>query len=779
MLLKFNKFLVLLVLQFVLSFFYNISYAGRTVNINSPIPADTFIATNGTDSNNYSTPFRLDSNNNILNLNAASTATSVICGGTGQGYVDDIADPTNLLGNTSNNKLNINCDLSDTGHFLIGGITSTGTASSNTVNVYGTGEGTNLIFGGCAFCSGSAENNTINIYKDFSSESVYGGMVAIGTSSFNRVNVFSKLNIGTAGKESVIYGGNVYTYGIANNNSVYISGNIHSEENLAIYGGSVDAHGIANNNGVYISGSVESERDIKIIGGRAVDTEGNIVRISGKIASRGIITIVGGEAHTNVVNNKIIIYETAEIPENCALYGGLSLSGNTIFSGNSLEISFNKSSRIIGTISNFQSYKFILLEGPRSGDTILSFDNSNGLNSTFDVSDIDITILLPPNALNLGDTVLMHCDSGFTASTGYVSSSTLPGMYKGSAVECRSKFNLALSDNGKDVVATLLSKEVEARAEAKSYIEGVCGALAFVNQGGDIIAEKIMKEAWNNISSERLEAFGGVTYGNIKYKRGLNVEVKGIGVVAGVGKKKERQGAAYGVFCEYGNGDYRAQDKFGSVEVEGRGDNGYIGVGVLGRVEIGERLEERRGDGLYVEGSMRVGSSKVDYKTCDIEVTGAVERGEVKYNYNTGYVGVHICCGYGYKVSEKTKIEGSGRCKYTLQRGKEIELATKERVKFEEATSNRINIGVKGEYEVKGGIKTYIVLRGEQELNGEVKGKAEGKAIEGVKLEGLTGGGEVGMSMNISEKLMMEIIGECFVGKREGLSGMVKVKYAI
>jgi hypothetical protein len=33
--------------------------------------------------------------------------------------------------------------------------------------------------------------------------------------------------------------------------------------------------------------------------------------------------------------------------------------------------------------------------------------------------------------------------------------------------------------------------------------------------------------------------------------------------------------------------------------------------------------------------------------------------------------------------------------------------------------------------------------------------------------------------MDINERLSMEIRGECFVGKREGLLGTVKVKYAI
>ncbi|MDR1474346.1 MAG: hypothetical protein LBS38_01480, partial [Endomicrobium sp.] len=97
--------------------------------------------------------------------------------------------------------------------------------------------------------------------------------------------------------------------------------------------------------------------------------------------------------------------------------------------------------------------------------------------------------------------------------------------------------------------------------------------------------------------------------------------------------------------------------------------------------------------------------------------------------------------------------------------------------KFEGVMSNRIRVGVKGEYEGK--VNPYIGIGLEEELSGEIKAKAEGKEIEKVSLEGVTMIGEVGVKMDISERLKVEVIGECFAGKREGLLGMVKVKYAI
>jgi hypothetical protein len=96
----------------------------------------------------------------------------------------------------------------------------------------------------------------------------------------------------------------------------------------------------------------------------------------------------------------------------------------------------------VGTIARFQNYKFTLLEGIKTGDTILSFAESAD-QSLFDVDGIGITILLSPKTgLNVGDRVAIHCDSGFKGS---VSSSTLVGVYNTLALECRSEFGLAIS----------------------------------------------------------------------------------------------------------------------------------------------------------------------------------------------------------------------------------------------------------------------------------------------------------------------------------------------
>ncbi|MDR2399609.1 MAG: hypothetical protein LBD61_04195, partial [Endomicrobium sp.] len=137
--------------------FYNISFAGKTVNIDFKIPDDACVAANGDDSNNYSIPFEKDSNDNILNLNVTPGARCFICGGAGQGEVVDPNKPESLLGDVRNNTLNVNCNIDDD-CYLCGGVTSTGTVSRNTVNVYGGGGVCRecAVIGGGIFSSGCA-----------------------------------------------------------------------------------------------------------------------------------------------------------------------------------------------------------------------------------------------------------------------------------------------------------------------------------------------------------------------------------------------------------------------------------------------------------------------------------------------------------------------------------------------------------------------------------------------------------------------------------------------
>jgi hypothetical protein len=201
-------------------------------------------------------------------LNVTPQTLCYICGGAGkgEGFKPSNLKPLLLLGDVRNNTLNINCNINDYCN-LYGGLTSSATVSRNTVNVYAVSPSTEVvIYGGYVFDLGCAENNTVNIYKDFSCESVFGGLVSNGTSSFNTVNVFSNLNI-SRGFDGGVSGGRVTTNnGISMNNSVNVYGSITAQGEVNIFGGDAYVAGSANDNRVNISGTIESKGDLSIYG---------------------------------------------------------------------------------------------------------------------------------------------------------------------------------------------------------------------------------------------------------------------------------------------------------------------------------------------------------------------------------------------------------------------------------------------------------------------------------------------------------------------------------
>ncbi|MDR2399776.1 MAG: hypothetical protein LBD61_05050, partial [Endomicrobium sp.] len=391
-----KKILCLIVWNVVVVCYYNISYAGKTVNIDVEVSSAGFYAANGEERNNYGTPFRQESNDNILNLNVTPGTNCYICGGAGKGEVFDFINPnfllmadrgysdfTNqnyLLGDVKENKLNIYCNVDD-GCFFVGGVTSTGTVAKNSVNVYGAGgSAESLIFGGLVFCSGCVENNTVNIYNDFSGRCIVGGIGLgddTGDSNFNIVNIFSSSNIaehlwgggvsfdGTCiGNKVDVYGsitmqggelecayidgGHICTNGSAERNSVTILGTIQFLQDLKIYGGYVYNEGSSNGNSVNISGTIHSRQGLRIFGGH-IGTYGyangiasrNSVNISGSIESKeNFLEIFGGyiNSNGNATINSVSISGSIKSDGDLDIRGG-QVAGDGIANNNRVNIS--------------------------------------------------------------------------------------------------------------------------------------------------------------------------------------------------------------------------------------------------------------------------------------------------------------------------------------------------------------------------------------------------------------------------------------------------------
>jgi hypothetical protein len=319
-------------------------------------------------------------------------------------------------------------------------------------------------------------------------------------------------------------------------------------------------------------------------------------------------------------------------------------------------------------------------------------------------------------------------------------------------------FNLSLDSN--DIIATYLKGELVINERSKQYSQG--RGVAFVNQGGYFLAGKGIEEL-EKITGQGIVPFGAVQFGKSKYKTGsdANPNINGYEVLAGIGKnfEYEEDKVVGGVFFEQGGGDYKIDPDF--VQGEAKGNNSYIGAGLLGKLNLGG---DRKIAGLYVDGAVRVGNGKIDYRTSGAWLDLPQE---LKYDYNALYYGLHLRAGYSYKIGDKVEVEGIGRYTFMMQEGKNIKLVD-DNMKFNEVMSHRIRVGVKGKFKVKTKMEAYIGIAGEQELDGEIKAKAlyNGKEypIESLKLAGTIGIGEIGLNYGIGNRWNIGISAEGFLG---------------
>ncbi|MDR2645547.1 MAG: autotransporter outer membrane beta-barrel domain-containing protein [Endomicrobium sp.] len=375
----------------------------------------------------------------------------------------------------------------------------------------------------------------------------------------------------------------------------------------------------------------------------------------------------------------------------------------------------------------------------------------------------------------------MHCGGGFINFDSATFSKVSAEAFKTPLFHVETMVDFSLSSEAQNIIATFLQKNVVLNETSKQYSDGRAAGIAFVNQGGDFLAGRGMGEL-EKITGEGIVPFGAVSFGENKYKKiGSYTNINGYGVLAGIGKKFEygEDKVIGGVLIEHGSGDYKSYNNFFVVEnKEAKGSSSYTGVGVLGKIELGR---DRKIAGLYVEGAVRVGNEKVDYKTSSQGIGLDVNDQEIKYDYNALYYGFHIGAGYSYKINNKLGLEGHGRYTFMRQEGKDVKLID-DNARFNEVMSHRIRVGIKGKYEAKANIELYIGMAGEQELDGEIKANAlynKEYPIESIKLGGVTGIGELGLKYSIGNRWKIDISGEGFVGNREGLLGSCRLSYFI
>jgi outer membrane autotransporter protein len=271
-------------------------------------------------------------------------------------------------------------------------------------------------------------------------------------------------------------------------------------------------------------------------------------------------------------------------------------------------------------------------------------------------------------------------------------------------------------------------------------------------------------------SSQGVASFGALGGGSHRYETGSHVNSNGFSLVAGLCRKNDfREGRlTSGVFLECGSGNYTTHNDFSHLgNVCGRGSIKYFGCGLLERFDFGRAGE----GGFYVEGSERVGRTRLNFDSPDLG-------SEISYNSRSLYYGLHLGGGYGMKISEVIWMDVHCRYLWTHQNGDKLRLADGREAEYDDVNSHRVQMGAKLLYKVENLVDLHVSGYYEHGFDGRMGSKVQGVSLESPRLGGHSLQLETGATYS-RNGFSVSLGVEGYVGNHRGLQGKLQVSYCL
>ena len=268
----------------------------------------------------------------------------------------------------------------------------------------------------------------------------------------------------------------------------------------------------------------------------------------------------------------------------------------------------------------------------------------------------------------------------------------------------------------------------------------------------------------SNMAPDGTSTFASMGGGVGRYKTGSHVDTHTWSAVVAVGSKREHKKGSleWGVFAEYGRGNYTLHDDNGG---RGDGNTHYAGGGLLAKWT-------NKHD-VYTEASFRMGRMSDSASNMLRDVLGNTYGYDVHANYFGGHVGL----GKIYKVKGNKDLDVYGKFFYTRRNGVDFD-AGGNHYSLDSVASKLLRIGARyGSNDRKW--NWYGGLAYEYEFGGESKGTVDGLAIRSASIKGASVRGEIGVRLEATKtnpwKADISIYG--YGGKHRGIGGTVSVAY--
>lgn len=692
---------------------------------------------------------------------------------------------------------------------IYGGYTyGTGAVTHNTVQFAG-GTSTIFVMGGFTTGTGGVANNTVYVHDGISHGHILGGYIdnlkSTAEMTGNRVIV-------TGGTTEEIDGAYSKGKGVLRGNRIIFGGVGTTAENL--YGGRAQHEaGVVENSVMMTNGVVCGE----IMGGCGARADSNEVVLTGGTAHE----VYGGDAVTgDAVRNNVTITGGTVTGNIC---GGHSLGGaandNTIDIG-AVHIQNGAANKAVvgGYASAVTDHNTIRLRGTELDGIVLGGaiadskaplgmranpdgkDNTLAIHAegtkitdfagvqrlhfyvpeTYTAEDRTPMLTLTANAdkdirglsvgvgiagdhspLTKGDAVrLLKVADGKTLAADTVMKNDITGVQGVSM-----RYRLHLEKRGdNELVAVVGARSLN--PQTKSLVETRAASAALLGGGADLLADSGMSAAAGAAGAGARDgafalwaAQGGSA---LRLNSGSHVDAKGWSINLGFARKKAlaHSTLTYGPLVEYGRSSY---DSYLDDGTHGDGAASYIGAGIMAK--------SQHESGPYVEGSLRVGRTKSDYR-------GNIAGTNAGYDMSSTYYAAHVGIGQEKKAAGGT-LDTYVKYFYTYQSGASVHLSTGAVYDFAAVNSHRLRVGARWTKESRTGA-FYTGLAYEYEFDSDARASYAGESTPTPTLRGSTGLFEPGCRFarpDSSVSYGLNLTG--MMGKRRGITGGVQVQWTL
>lgn len=576
-----------------------------------------------------------------------------------------------------------------------------------------------------------------------------------------------------------IYGG--YSYigmgdTLVTNNTVIISGS--ADVKGSVYGATNE--GVAKNNSVIVNGGTVNN----VYGAMAFNLENNSVSILG-----GNVTgdVIGAYGHADGWREEKNVYKNTTVTLGDKNGTGIAKIGKNLY---------------LNATEAEDSETYMMKPEARDGGTLNVYNFGNTVGGDLIATKANINFYITANnttdpmlsvkgAANVNDSTI-HAETVNVAlvkdttikllQAGTLKADGAKGLNGGTLSDGFTDVNLTIKKNDDNTIVAVANEDISggtggsggstSEENRKSPAETQVVGVALVNAGSDMISSKSFGDAATAInanvaaggSASTMAPFASVGGSSIRQESGSYVDMKSWNIGVGFAKSVENSKGTlmFGPIIEYGRGSY---DSYLDNGTHGEGNSSFWGIGGM--------VKQTNNDGLYYEGSLRIGKVKNDYSTSDVGPAG------VSYDNSATYYAMHAGVGKVVAINDANSIDYYGKLFWSHQNGSTATLSNGYVYDFEATNSVRTKLGFRYNHNMDVKNTIYAGLAWQHEFNGTANATIHNGGISSSapapSVKGETGILELGWKINPTDisRFEMDLGLTGYTGKQKGVGANV------